>query len=179
VSVESPANQSNGYYEAVLRGLEKRERDMATHIDANTSSLNEQGLTLKYRGVVQEIGPMVEEFLPHGILIFFGTNAPDELREVSLVHDGTHLHASLAAGDLLHFIPAPSANKHATHPPMRFRLTAVGEMANANLAQLGHIVVHFDAAPKANLPGAISVEPSLEHLPLVGTIIEFSGSEKK
>jgi PTS system glucitol/sorbitol-specific IIA component len=122
---------------------------------------------------------MVEEFLPHGILIFFGANAPAELREVSLVHDGTHLHANLAVGDLLQFIPAPSTDASATHPPMRFRLTAVGEMANANLAQLGHLVVHFDAATTANLPGTISVEPSLEHLPLVGTTFEISGLEKK
>lgn len=152
---------------------------MATPVDVNTSALDEQHITLKYRGVIQEIGPMVDEFLPHGILIFFGANAPDELREVSLVHDGTHLHANLAAGDLLYFLPAASANEQTTHPPMRFRLTAVGEMASTNLALLGHIVIHFDAAPQAKLPGAISVEPALEHLPLVGTIIEFSGLEKK
>ena len=152
---------------------------MATHIDPHTSSLNEEGLALKYRGVIQEIGPMVEEFLPHGILIFFGANAPAELREVSLVHDGTHLHTNLAVGDLLQFIPASSTDESTTHPPMRFRLTAVGEMANANLAQLGHLVVHFDAASTANLPGTISVEPSLEHLPFVGTTFEISGLEKK
>jgi PTS system glucitol/sorbitol-specific IIA component len=152
---------------------------MATHTNANTSSLNEEGLTLKYRGVIQEIGPMVEEFLPHGLLIFFGTNAPAELREVSLIHDGTRLHTNLVVGDLLQFIPAPSTDEGTTHPLMRFRLTAVGEMANANLAQLGHIVVHFDAASKAKLPGTISVEPSLEHLPLVGTTFEISGLEKK
>jgi len=152
---------------------------MTTHTNDNTSSLNAEGLTLKYRGVIQEIGPMVEEFLPDGILIFFGANAPAELREVSLVHDGTHLHANLAVGDQLQFIPAPSTNASATHPPMRFRLTAVGEMANGNLAQLGHLVVHFDAATTANLPGTISVEPSLEHLPLIGTTFEISGLEKK
>jgi PTS system glucitol/sorbitol-specific IIA component len=152
---------------------------MATHIDAGTSFFHKEGLGLKYRGVIQEIGPMVEEFLPHGILIFFGTTAPPELREVSLVHDGAHLHAQLAVGDLLHFIPSSSTDGNITHQPMRFRLTAVGEMANANLAQLGHIVVHFDAASTANLPGAISVEPALEYLPLVGTTFEISGLERK
>src|SRR6266566_9545884 len=98
-------------------------------------TVEEDLLTLKYHAVVREVGPMVEEFLPHGILIFFGANAPAELREVSLVHDGTHLHTNLVVGDLLQFTPASSTDESTTHPPMRFRLTAVGEMANANLAQ--------------------------------------------
>ena len=44
--------------------------------------------SLKYQGVILEIGSMVPEFLPHGILIFFGESAPPELRDTSLVHNG-------------------------------------------------------------------------------------------
>ena len=125
---------------------------------------------LKYRGVIQSIGSMVPEFLPHGILIFFGETAPAELRDASLVHNGTQLVSELVAGDYLKFSP-PSA----TEQPQSYRLTAVGESANGNLAKLGHVVIHFDGATKAKLPGAISVEPALEALPTVGTTFEFSG----
>ena len=55
--------------------------------------------SLKYQGVIQSIGSMVPEFLPHGILIFFGETAPEELRDTALVHNGTQLVSELAAGD--------------------------------------------------------------------------------
>jgi len=126
--------------------------------------------SLKYRGVIQSIGSMVPEFVPHGILIFFGQAAPQELRDASLVHDGTQLVSELAVGDYLKFSP-PSATEQARS----YRVTAVGKSANGNLAQLGHVVVHFDGATKAKLPGAISVEPALEALPTVGTTFEFFG----
>ena len=123
---------------------------------------------LKYRGVILEIGSMVPEFLPHGILIFFGESAPSELRDTSLVHNGTQLTSELTAGDYLRFSPSLS-----DQPPQWFRLTAVGESANANLAELGHIVLHFDGATTASLPGAISVEPTLNVLPTIGSTFEF------
>lgn len=149
---------------------------MVAHFNSATSLVNEEGLSLKYRGVIQEIGPMVDEFLPHGILVFFGADAPVELREVSLVHDGAVLHANLAVGDQIRFLPLLTA-EGVTHQPMHFRLTAIGEMVDQNIAQLGHFVIHFDAASTASLPGAISVEPSLAHLPGIGTIFEILSLE--
>jgi PTS system glucitol/sorbitol-specific IIA component len=139
-------------------------------------TIDEEHLILKYRAVIQEIGPMVDEFVPHGLLIFFGNTAPPELREVSVIHDGTHLTSSLVVGDLLKFVP-PSSNTDEGAQTFWYRLTAVGEVASKNLADLGHVVVHFDAATKAKLPGTISVEPSLELLPPVGTIIAIFGQE--
>ncbi len=126
--------------------------------------------SLKYQGVIQSMGSMVPEFLPYGILIFFGETAPEELRDTALVHNGTQLVSELAAGDYLKFSPPSGAEQ-----PQSFRLTAVGESANGNLAKLGHVVIHFDGATKAKLPGAISVEPALEALPTVGTTFEFLG----
>jgi len=149
---------------------------MATHSDREIFT-NKEPLLLKYRAVIQEVGPMVYEFLPHGILIFFGAAAPAELREVALVHDGSSLAAHLAVDDILQFIPLPT-EQVADPQPIRFRLTAIGEVANENLAQLGHFVVHFDAATTASLPGAISVEPSLAYIPSVGTTIEIVRVEK-
>ena len=150
--------------------------------------------SLKYQGVIQEIGSTVSEFLqflPYEMLIFFGETAPAELRALSLIHNGTQLASELVAGDYLKFSP-PSTTEQSqpyhlatmgergmvdtdTQQPQWYRLTAVGEKVNANLAELGHVVVHFDGASKAKLPGAISVEPALEALPTVGTTFEFFG----
>lgn len=146
---------------------------MTTHSDSSVFAVSEEQLILKYRAVIHEIGPMVEEFLPHGILIFFGENAPSELREVSLIHDGSQLLSPITPGDMLRF------SSSSQEPlPSWYRLTAVGDVANTNLAELGHIVVHFDAATQPNLPGAVSVEPSLTALPTIGTTIELFGLEK-
>ncbi len=143
---------------------------MTAHTDLSAFHRSEAQLVLKYRGVIHEVGPLVAEFLPHGILIFFGETAPEELREVALVHNGTQLLAELAAGDLVKFSPSD-----ATQSPSWYRFTAVGERANTNLAELGHVVIHFDGATTPNLPGAVSVEPELEALPTIGTTFEFFG----
>ncbi|MBE3558119.1 MAG: PTS glucitol/sorbitol transporter subunit IIA [Ktedonobacteraceae bacterium] len=150
---------------------------MVAHSDQAAISLAWGQPVLKYRATIREIGPLVAEFLPHGILIFFGMTAPAELREVSLIHDGARLMAELAAGDLLRFI-TPASQKESLQITC-YRITAVGAVANANLAELGHLVVHFDAAVSANLPGTISVEPALSSLPPVGTIFELLGLEGK
>ena len=148
--------------------------------------------SLKYHGVIQEIGSMVPgflQFLPYGMLIFFNEKAPAELRALSLVHNGTQLVSELAQGDYLKFSP-PSTEQPRSYrlatvgregmadtdsqlPQWWYRVTAVGESANTNMAELGHVVIHFDGATKANLPGAISVEPELEAIPMVGTTFEF------
>lgn len=146
---------------------------MTAYSDTHTLSVREEQLVLKYRAIIQEVGPMVPEFLPHGILIFFGEQAPAELREVSLIHDGNQLISPIVVGDVLRFTP-PS---HENAARAWYRFTAVGDMANANLAELGHLVVHFDAATEPTLPGAASVEPSLLALPSVGTLLELFGLE--
>ena len=112
---------------------------MAAHTDLSAFHASEAQLVLKYQGVIHEVGPFVEECLLHGILIFFGDMAPPELRELALVHNGTQLISELAAGDLVKFSPSD-----ATQSPSWYRLTAVGEQANANLTELGHVVLYFD-----------------------------------
>ncbi len=149
--------------------------------------------TSKYHGVIQEIGMLVPEFLqflPHGMLIFFNEKAPTELRGLSLVHNGTQLVSELAAGDYLKFSLPSDAGQSRSYrltsiservmadtdtevPRWWYRITAVGKAVNANLAELGHVVIHFDGASTANVPGAISVEPELEAVPPVGTTFEF------
>jgi PTS system glucitol/sorbitol-specific IIA component len=147
---------------------------VVAHTDLSGFGIHEAQLSLKYYAVIHEVGPMVAELFPHGILIFFGETAPEELREVALVHNRTQLLSDLEVGDFLKVSP-PGGDQQIRW----YRLTAVGAMANANLAELGHLVIHFDGASIANLPGTISVEPSLVVFPPVGTTFELFGREKK
>lgn len=150
---------------------------MVAHSTSATFTVSEEHLVLKYRAVVQEIGPTVTEFIPHGIMIFFGQSAPVELREVSLVHDGTQLLSPLVTDDVLRFVLS-SAGPDESQQVLWYRVTAVGSAANTNLAELGHVVVHFDAATEAHLPGTISVEPTNVPSPVVGMTIELLGVEE-
>ncbi len=145
---------------------------MATSL--SSFDVNEEHLVLKYRAVVQEIGPMVPEFLPHNILIFFGQSAPEELREVALVHNGMQLTTPLVPGDLLHFVLSSTSPDEAQQS-VWYRVTAVGDAASNNLAELGHVVMHFDGATEAELPGAVSVEPNTVFPPIIGMTFELLG----
>ncbi|CUS03751.2 putative PTS system glucitol/sorbitol-specific IIA component [Candidatus Promineifilum breve] len=100
----------------------------------------------KYEGQITAIGPYVVEFLEANILVLFGLSAPEELAEFAVLHDGTTLHAPLATGDTL-YVGSSS-----------FQILAVGEVANANLANLGHLVVKFNGENEPEQPGDVCAE---------------------
>ena len=43
---------------------------------------------IKYEGKVLSIGPLVADFIDAGILVFFGSNAPEELLDFSIIQIG-------------------------------------------------------------------------------------------
>jgi glucitol/sorbitol PTS system EIIA component len=120
---------------------------------------------VKYAAKVIEIGPLVMEFIEAGILVFFGSEAPEELREFSILHDGTTLIEPVITGDLIHLDDAT------------FKVLAVGEVANANLSALGHIIVKFNGQTAPEMPGDICTE--IGKLPeiRVGSLLQITGSE--
>jgi PTS system glucitol/sorbitol-specific IIA component len=101
---------------------------------------------VKYEATVTGVGPLVGEFTQAGILVFFRQGAPDEVAEFSILHDGQELRAPVAAGDLLRL------------GEEQYRVLAVGDVANANLASLGHLVVKFNGQTAPELPGDVCVE---------------------
>ncbi|HLJ59512.1 MAG TPA: PTS glucitol/sorbitol transporter subunit IIA [bacterium] len=101
---------------------------------------------IKYQARITAIGPLVSEFVDAGILVFFGQTAPPELAEFSILHDGVRLEGTVSPGDQFCF------DDH------RYRVLAVGEVANKNLDMLGHLVVKFTGATMAQLPGDVCVE---------------------
>lgn len=101
---------------------------------------------VKYSATISEIGPLVDEFISAGVLVFFGQNAPEELREFAILHDGDTLIEDVVAGDRFCI-----GNKC-------FTILAVGEVANQNLKALGHFIIKFNGELKPEMPGDICAE---------------------
>lgn len=101
---------------------------------------------VKYDAFVTEIGPLVTEFTEAGVLVFFGEDAPEELREFAIIHDGRHLEGQVDAGDLFCL------------DEECFRVLAVGEVANQNLGSLGHFIIKFNGQTVPEMPGDICAE---------------------
>lgn len=96
--------------------------------------------------VVSAVGPLVQEFMAAGVLVFFGPNAPDELREFAILHTGGVLNGEVEVGDQLYI------------DHRAFQILAVGEVANQNIRNLGHFVVKFNSRDTPEMPGDICAE---------------------
>lgn len=100
---------------------------------------------IKLRSRVVAVGEAVEEFLKAQILVFFQEGAPEELAEFSVLHAADINLATVAPGDVL-LLGQES-----------FDILAVGEVANQNLAQLGHLVVKANGATQVEMLGDVCV----------------------
>lgn len=100
-----------------------------------------------YKTKVLEIGDLVKDFEPEQMMVLFGITATPELKEMSVVHDGENNDKSplRVGGDLT------LGNK-------KYKIIKVGNEANKNLDDLGHIAIYFRDEEQI-LPGAIEVEP--------------------
>lgn len=101
---------------------------------------------IHYRTALTAVGPDVADLLAGGILILFADGAPPELAEVAALH-------RVAEG------PSPDAPKPGATValgPLRVPLTAVGALAWAKVADMGHVVINFDGAAETPRPGEIS-----------------------
>ena len=118
---------------------------------------------IKYEARITAIGPLVTEFTQAGILVLFGQSAPEEVAEFALLHDGQVLHSPVAAGDQL-WLGDES-----------FSILAVGEVANTNLANLGHLVLKFNGQTAPELPGDVCVEARPLPVVPVGLTLKIIG----
>ncbi len=96
---------------------------------------------------VREIGPEVPDFLTEGYLILFQMGVPEELAEMSVMHEVSHMRPEPPEpGDVL------AIGGH------QFRITAVGTKAWKNVEELGHAVFVFNNAQEPEVPGQICLE---------------------
>ena len=101
---------------------------------------------IKYQATITAIGPYVAEFIDHNILVLFGDQAPEELAEFSIIHDGKDMQGTLIVGDKVYL------------GDDRFTVLAVGEAANNNLKNLGHLILKFNGESEPEMPGDVCVE---------------------
>lgn len=101
---------------------------------------------VKYQAQITQIGPLVSEFTAAGVIVLFGADAPEELKEFSIIHDGKLLHQDVAPGDWFCL------------DDLRYHILAVGDVANTNLGNLGHLILKFNGFDQPEMPGDVCVE---------------------
>ena len=100
----------------------------------------------KFFARVTSIGEFAKEFIEEGVLVFFGDNAPEELQEHAVVHNSAHpLSEDVVAGDTVRI------------GSDQWKVLAVGNVANDNLRNLGHLVLKFNGLTEPEMRGDINV----------------------
>ncbi|RST67656.1 PTS sorbitol transporter subunit IIA [Bacillus pumilus] len=100
------------------------------------------------QSVVKEIGILVPQFKEDKLIVLFGPAAPQELRDMSVIHEFEHLEeeplklgGTIQVGD------------------QTYTITALGNKANDNFKKLGHISIYFQEPFDDVLPGAVFASP--------------------
>ena len=114
-----------------------------------------------YENKVKALGVSVEEFKDAGMLILFGDNAPEELRDYCYSVSVNPINGTIAAGQTLFF------------DDNAYTITAVGSEAPVTLAGLGHCTVNFSGQTNVDLPGTIYVENKPQPTITEGTVIRI------
>lgn len=96
-----------------------------------------------YHLEITYVGDFVAEYLKQDKLILFAEPVPPDIADYCAVHRPGEFNDVLLPG------LAVNINN------LFYRITAVGDVATANLKQLGHITLSFDGAIDAELPGTV------------------------
>lgn len=117
-------------------------------------------MKLIYITKIEMVGESAEEFLAHDMFITFKKNAPKELEDYCYMHSENNLTDKIKTGDIL------LINEN------EYRITAVGDIVNLNLEELGHITYKFTGEEDAKVSGTLYLEKK-QIAPIgVGTIIK-------
>lgn len=103
---------------------------------------------VKYETVVVGIGASALEFRDEKMLVLFKDGAPEELLEFSIAHKTKiDLTEKIKVGDKFRI------------DEVEYKVSAIGDVANKTLLELGHATLKFDGAGSAQLPGYIHLFP--------------------
>ena len=117
----------------------------------------------RYATTVTAVGEQVAEFVTQGLLIWFAEGAPEELHFFTVLHRPTVTTGGVRPGDLVRI------------DDKAFRVTAVGEVANDNMVNLGHIDMKANGVSEAPLPGDLCLEELPLPEPRPGTTLVIEG----
>ncbi|MBV1817746.1 PTS glucitol/sorbitol transporter subunit IIA [Anaerosalibacter bizertensis] len=101
---------------------------------------------MKFSGEIVKLGDMVEEFIKERMIIIFNEDAPDELAEISAIHNSNILKEDVKVGDTVLI------------GNLKYEVVAVGDGANKTLKELGHCTFKFKDSNIADLPGVINLK---------------------
>lgn len=97
----------------------------------------------QYRTTILSIGQYAQEALADNMMVLFGEDAPEDIKEYCFVHSQDRLKSEL---DL---------NSTLLIGDCAYIVTSVGNVANHNLRELGHVTLKFDGQKTPELPGTI------------------------
>jgi glucitol/sorbitol PTS system EIIA component len=117
----------------------------------------------RYATKVTAVGEQVAEFVGQGILIWFAEGAPEELHFFTVLHRPTVTTGGVRPGDLVRI------------DDKAFRVMAVGDVADENMVNLGHMDLKANGADEAPLPGDICLEELPLPEPRPGTTLVIEG----
>lgn len=118
-------------------------------------------MSLVYKNTIKSIGSAVETIEGEEMFILFGDNAPDMLKDFCYCVDIQPVNSTIEVGQMLII------------DGQEFKISAVGSIAEKNLASLGHVTIVFDGSVEASLPGSIYVEKGSVPTLKVGTEISI------
>ncbi len=99
-----------------------------------------------FSSVVTAVGEQVAAFVEgHGILVFFGADAPAELHDFSALHDVQIAAAGPRVGDTIEL------------DGRRIPVLAAGAVVEANLLNLGHVDLKANGATEPDMPGDVNL----------------------
>lgn len=99
-----------------------------------------------YETEIIDFGSSAEMFKAENMVILFGENAPDDLADYSYIINIHPINGNIEPGMVVSF------NEKS------YEITAVGDVVEKNLGDLGHITLKFDGAREAELPGTLYLE---------------------
>ncbi|AIR06215.1 MULTISPECIES: PTS glucitol/sorbitol transporter subunit IIA [Cedecea] len=102
-----------------------------------------------YQTTITHIGRCAREALEDNMLITFREGAPADIQDYCFIHCHGELTGKLKPG-----IGFELNGQH-------YAVTAVGDVAQQNLQELGHITLRFDGEAQAEYPGTVHVNGPL------------------
>ncbi|MGJ3509443.1 PTS glucitol/sorbitol transporter subunit IIA [Enemella sp. A6] len=121
-------------------------------------------MTTIWSTTVTRVGNEAGDMIDAGLYILFGEPVPDALADVSVVHsDASEIAREVKAGDT--FVIGD----------LRYVVDEIGDRANTNLADLGHIVLYINQPDQDLLPGAVKASGPDPVAPAVGATITIEG----
>ncbi|MFS7398213.1 PTS glucitol/sorbitol transporter subunit IIA [Carnobacterium maltaromaticum] len=116
---------------------------------------------VKYKTIVRGIGSEAKLFKEENMLILFGIDAPDSLKDYCYTIEVNPIVEEIRAGMKLRI------------DENYFTITAIGNVVNKNLSELGHVTIKFDGDTLSELPGTMHVSQSDYPEINIGSILEI------